>query len=132
MELSDKLSEAENIAQAHILDYKARNELDKEGYGIWRHSKNKLVITNDDTTILFGHGIKGVYYFSVDKLYTKMFSEIAGTCELKNYITKIELNKGEKELHIGFNSKNQIYTSYSERYKGVRKKMLECAEFYKK
>jgi len=132
MELSDKLGEAEDIAQEHILDYDARNELDKEGYKIKREGR-KLQATTEDTTINWGHGIKGVYYFSVsnkDKpLYLKIFPW-GVFCKLKPFSSKLELIGigGKKEWHIGVNPlNNQIYCSFSGPYKEARKKMLECA-----
>ena len=136
VELSDKLSEGENILQDSILDYSARNELDKEGYAIRREGLSKLQITNEDTVFNFGHGIKKVYYFSVSNknnpIYLKMFSSLV--CKMKTYSTKLEFLGigGKKEWHIGINSSHQPYGSLSGPYNEVRRKMLECARDYRK
>jgi hypothetical protein len=126
--------EKEDILQEAILDKNARKKLVKLDYNLKRMTDEhgeKLVITNKNITINFGHSLKDVYYFSVNKLYANMFPTNT-ICGITSYPTKIELSKKDKEWHIGVTPKNQVYTSFSERRAEVRKVMLECAEFYKK
>ncbi|MEM2956319.1 MAG: hypothetical protein QW041_01975 [Candidatus Pacearchaeota archaeon] len=137
MSLIKKISEEEDLLHEAFLDYKARKKLYKLGYEI-KMIGNKLIITNKDTTIHFGSSAKGVFYFSVSNrkkpINPKIFFDVnKEKCELKVYPTKLEIIAGNKEWHIGFNSKDKIfYSSFSKEYKDVRNCMLECAKYYKK
>jgi hypothetical protein len=95
----------------------------------------------------FGHGIKGVYFFSHSNknksFNSRIFSGIDGLCDVKVYPTKLEIVKvhlteggvvkENKEWHLGHNPIDKVYyPSFSAGYKEVRNKLLECTRPPKK
>jgi len=146
MELEKKITEEENVAQEHVLDFKARTELDATGYcirgiNLKEQGYSSLRITDGERLIKIALGEKKVYYFSIsDRKYSfnpKIFRGMEGAEVSAITPTKIELvKKGKKkveEWHIGLNRPDRVnYYSYSSDYNSVRNRLLECARYRKK